>query len=114
MRGVLFSLLMIICLQLVGQSLSDVQRKEFVRDQDIYLKSLNLSIDQNRAYQTVTIKYEKIYMAIYRSDMSPAAKKRKVKSSKKAKNKEMSQILTRDQFRLYLGRQKEIAEKYNE
>jgi len=111
------SLVAIICLSWLSvssQELSQETRKQFVADQEEYLKSLRLSLSQQRAYQTITIKYEKVFMNVYRSGLSPAAKKKQVKNSLKKKAKEMSKLLSKDQYRLYLRRQKEIAENYNE
>lgn len=114
MRLTLTTILLAFTLFSFGQQLSTETRKRFVADQDRYLEGLSLSIDQRKAYQTITIKYEKVFMNIYRNNASSSMKKRQVKQFQKKKNKEMATILSRVQFKQYVNRQKEIAKNYNE
>ena len=95
-----------------GQQLSPQTRARFVKEQDQYLQQLALSEKQKRGYQTLTIEYEKEFMTIYRSKITPAAKKKRVKQEQKRKNQEMSNLLTRSQYQRYIKRQKEIAKNY--
>ncbi len=95
-----------------AQEMSPETRERFIKDQDQYLLSLNLNLDQRRDYQTITIKYEKQNMAAERAGLSGGALKSKLKNIRKAKDAEMKRILNKYQFKLYLKRQKEIDNNY--
>lgn len=97
---------------LLAQDMSPETRERFIKDQDEYLLSLNLNLDQRRDYQVITIKYEKQNMAAQRAGLTGGALKSKMKSIRKAKDVEMKQILNKYQFKLYLKRQKEIDNNY--
>ncbi len=114
MRWVIICVLCCLVFTSEGQTLSEEMRARFVEDQDKYLQQLDLSLDQRRAYQSITIKYEKIFMSIYRSDLNAAGKKRQVKRYQKDKDGDMKKILTQSQFKQYLNRQKAIAKYYEE
>lgn len=114
MRLTLTTVLLVFALIGRGQQLSEETRKRFVADQDRYLQRLDLSLDQRKAYQTITIKYEKVFMNIYRNSASSSTKKRQVKQFQKKKNKEMAGILSKVQYKQYANRQKEIANNYHE
>ncbi len=106
----LVGLMLVICTH--AQEMSPETRARFIEDQDKYLQSLNLNLDQRRDYQTITIKYEKRNMSAQRSQLSNGALKSKLKSIRKAKDEEMKRILNKYQFKLYLKRQKEIDNNY--
>lgn len=95
-----------------AQEMSPETRARFIKDQDEYLLSLNLNLDQRRDYQTLTIKYEKQNMSVQRAGLSDGALKSKLKNIRKAKDAEMKRILNKYQFKLYLKRQKEIDNNY--
>lgn len=95
-----------------AQEMSAETRARFIKDQDRYLNSLNLNLDQRRDYQVITIKYEKQNMAAQRAGLSGGALKSKLKRIRKAKDAEMKRILNNYQFKLYLKRQKEIDNNY--
>ena len=115
MRGS-FLAVMILCLAFGGdgQELSKETRARFVEAQEEYLNAMKLSIEQKRNYQTITIKYEKAFMDIYRNRANQTTKKKQVKNAMKKKDKEMNQFLSKEQYRLYIRRQKEIANNYND
>ena len=108
--------LLLLCLSAplfaVSQDLSPENRAQFVKEQDAYLESLHLSIDQRKAYQLITIKYEKLYQALARSEASGSTKKSKAKKIQKAKNADMKALLSSIQYKRYLKRQKEIDKNY--
>lgn len=95
-----------------AQEMSPEMRARFIEDQDQYLNSLNLNLDQRRDYQTITIKYEKLNMAARRAGLSSVALKSKLKNIRKRKDVDMKRILNKYQFKLYLKRQKEIDHDY--
>lgn len=99
-------------LPVLAQDMSPETRERFVKDQDAYLKTLNLNLDQWRAYQVITTKFEKRNMAARRGAKSKGALKSQLKSLRKAKDAEMKAILNKYQFKLYLKRQKEIDNNY--
>lgn len=106
----LFSCLLVYIGQ--AQDMSPETRERFIKDQDQYLLSLNLNLDQRRDYQTVTIKYEKQAIAAERAGLRGGALKSKLKSIRKAKDADMKRVLNKYQFKLYLKRQKEIDNNY--
>jgi hypothetical protein len=97
-----------------SQELSPEMRAKFVKEQDAYLKKLNLDIDQNKRYKITTIKYDKMVMKVERSTLNRRSKKKRLKTIEKAKNVEMRGILNDWQYKQYLIRQQEIASNYKE
>lgn len=97
---------------LKAQDMSAESRARFIKDQDQYLETLKLNLDQWRAYQNITVKYEKQNMAARQRTRNPGALKSRLKSIRKAKDANMKRILNKYQFKLYLKRQKEIDTKY--
>lgn len=95
-----------------AQDMSAETRKRFIQDQDAYLNSLNLNLDQRRDYQTITIQYEKRNMAAQSAGLNTSALKSRLKRIRKAKDAEMKRILNQYQFKLYKKRQKEIDTNY--
>ena len=102
----------VLCMEVTGQELTGEKRAQFIAEQDAYLESLQLSIDQRKAYQLITIKYEKVLQSIARSDASDKVIKSNTKKALKEKDIEMKAVLSPAQFKRYLKRQKEIAEYY--
>lgn len=94
--------------------MSEATRAKFVVDQDQYFKRIGMNEDQRRKYQMITIRYEKKFMNIYRSQVGASLKKKEVKKALKAKNNEMRAFLGSGQYKIYLKRQKVIATNYNE
>ncbi len=111
-------MLIVWCLLLSGtlaaQELEGEARKQFVAEQDAYLQNLQLSIDQRKSYQQITIQYEKRFQAVEWSGVSEANMKAQRKKLQKAKDAEMKQVLSDRQYKMYVQRQKEIEKKYYE
>ncbi len=94
--------------------LSPEIRKKFVEDQTAYFAKLDLSDHQKRGYEEITRRYDKQLLSVEWSALNAPAKRKRTKSLNKRKNTEMKVLLTGDQYKLYLKRQKEIREKYGE
>ena len=113
MRNMVMFLVAFIAVTFVhAQDMSPETRARFIKDQDRYLESLRLNLDQRRDYQTITIKYEKQNMNAQRAGLSAGALKSRLKRIRKAKDADMKRILNNYQFKLYLKRQKEIDRNY--
>jgi hypothetical protein len=98
---------------LKGQDLSGAERERFIADQDKYLEKLNLNIDQRKAYHLLTVRYDKQFISVERSNRSKKEKKKLKKTIRKAKDTEMRAILNDYQYKLYLERQSEIEKNYS-
>ncbi len=114
-----FFFLVLVCLTSEGQNLfgedfSPETRERFVADQEAYFSKLGLSDNQKRAYEEITRRYDKEIESLSWGGIIPKLRKKRLKTLKKLKNKEMKQILASDQYKMYLRRQKEIETKYSQ
>lgn len=107
-----FALTFCLAFSVLGQDLSPEMRERFVKEQDQYLETMNLNLDQWRYYQNITVKYEKQNMAARQLAKNPGALKSRLKSIRKAKDADMRKILNKYQYKLYLKRQKAIDRNY--
>ena len=69
------------------------------------------SEEQKPQFEEITKKYAKQMKAVKDSDGSRMSKYRKVKSIRKNKDAEMKRLLSKDQFNVYLEKQKEMRKK---
>ncbi|MEM9327721.1 MAG: hypothetical protein AAGA85_18780 [Bacteroidota bacterium] len=113
LRFVLLTMVVLITMCVcVGQEMDPETRARFVAEQDVYLESLGLSIDQRKAYQQITINFEKLFQTLDQSTKSASFKKKHQKKLVKAKHAEMKNVLSPGQFKRYRRRQKEIEKNY--
>lgn len=89
------------------ENLSDEQKEEIKKNVAEYATSLHLTDVQKPEFETITKKYAKQMKAVRDSGGGRFNKYRKLKSIRKNKDKEMRQLLNKEQFKTYLEKQKE-------
>ena len=72
---------------------------------------LSLSSEQKPEFEAITMKYAKQMIAVRDSDDGNFKKYEKVKSIRKKRNAEMKQLLSPDQYEVYLDKQEEMQKK---
>ena len=92
-------------------SLTDEQKEELAKNLEEYFIALNLSEEQKHEFETITKKYVEQMKAIKDSDDSRRSKYRKVKLIREKKNGEMKELLSKDQYKVYLDKQEEMQER---
>jgi len=86
--------------------LTDQQRTELKASLEEYESALSLTMAQKLEFDAVTTKYVLQMIPLKESGDSQWSKIRKLKTMQANKNEEMSAILSKDQYKLYLNKQK--------
>ena len=89
------------------ENLSDEQKEKMEKKVEEYATSLHLTAVQKTEFEAITKKYAKQMKAVRDSGGGKFKKRRKLKSIRKNKDKEMKQLLNQEQFKTYLAKQKE-------
>lgn len=118
-RGIILATLLLIgfvsgAQDMFGQDFTPEMREKFIADQEVYFQELNLADNQKRSYEEITRRYDKEIQNLGWSGIVRKLKKKRMKGIKKAKNKEMKALLATDQYKLYLRRQRQIENDYNQ
>lgn len=93
---------------------TDAQKEEMVQNQKAFMDELKLSEDQKIEFEAITMKYMPQMKAVGESDASKFRKYRELKAINKEKNAEMKELLSKDQYEMYLEQQKEMQKKMKE
>ncbi len=91
-----------------GTSLTQEQKEEVKKNVEAYAAALDLSVEQKSKFEEITQRYAKQMIAIKDSGDSPMSKYRKVNAIRKNKDAEMKQLLSKDQYKVYLKKQEEM------
>ena len=94
--------------------LTDQQKEELNKNIEEFAQTLSLSEEQRIQFEEITIKYTAQMMEVRDSDSGKMKKYKKVKSIRKKRNAEMKELLSKDQYKVYLEKQKEIQKKMKE
>ncbi len=97
-----------------GTNLSDAQKEELKQNLEEYALALNLSETQQSEFEAITRKYAKQMKGVKNDGGSRMSKYRKVKSIRASKNAEMKKLLSKEQYNVYLKKQKEMEKKMRE
>ena len=95
-------------------NLTEQQKEKINNNVETYATALQLSEAQKPKFKEITIKYAKQMKAVKDSGGSRISKYRKVKSIRKNKDAEMKTLLSKDQYNVYLEKQKEMQKKMKE
>lgn len=80
-----------------------------------WMKSnLQLKPEQEEPTQSVNLKYANLNEELRGNNLSRLQKAKKLKANDKAKDKELKDILTEEQFKLYQAKKDEIRQKFKE
>jgi hypothetical protein len=94
--------------------LTDEQKEELAEKIEEYLEALDLSEEQKTEFEAITKKYAEQMKAVKESEDGKMKKYRKVKTIRDNKNAEMKDLLSEDQYIIYLEKQEEMKEKIKE
>ena len=112
----LFFALFLICTntsfaQSRAANLTEEQKEEIKKNLEEYSAALNLSEEQKPKLEEITKKYAKQMKAVKDSGGRRMSKYKKVKSIRKNKDAEMKKLLSKDQYKVYKEKQKEMKKK---
>jgi len=97
-----------------ANDLSEEQKEEIKKNLEEYAAALDLSEDQRPKFEEITKKYAKQMIAVKDGGGRRMSKYKKVKSIRKNKDAEMKKLLSKDQYKVYLEKQKEMQKKMKE
>ena len=95
-------------------NLTEEQKEEMKKNLEAYAVALDLSEEQKPKFEEITKKYAKQMKAVKDSSGRRMSKFKKVKSIRKNKDAEMKDLLSKDQYKVYLEKQKEMKKKMKE
>lgn len=95
-------------------NLTDEQKEALAQSIEEYNEVLNLSEEQKPEFEAITKKYAKQMKAVKDGGGGKLQMYKKVKSIRKNKNSEMEKLLSKDQYEIYLEKQKEMQKKMKE
>ncbi len=115
-------LILILALLFVGINVSNAQddaskdeaKKEIVKLLVKDMIALNLTEDQKPSYKEISKRYGQEMKGVKESGNGKFKKFKAMKDISKRKNEEMRQLLTKDQYTLYLEQQEELKEEIKE
>ena len=94
-----------------ADNLTEEQKEELAASMEEYFSVLDLSEEQKSEFEVIAKKYAEQMKAVKDSGGRRMGKFKKVKSIRSDKNEEMKELLSKDQFKLYLEKQKEMEKK---
>ncbi|MEO1260240.1 MAG: hypothetical protein AAFZ15_15705 [Bacteroidota bacterium] len=100
--------------QSAANNLTDEQKEKLQQNLEEYAVALDLSEEQKPEFEDVTKKYMEQMIEVKDSGGSRMSKYKKVKSIRKNKDAEMEELLSKDQYKVYLNKQKEMQAKMKE
>lgn len=95
-------------------NLTDEQKEEIKKNLEEYAAALSLSEEQKPKFEEITKKYAGQMKAVKDGGGRKMQKYKKVKSIRENKNAEMKQLLSKDQYKLYLDKQEEMQKRMKE
>ena len=90
---------------------TEEQKEEIKKNLEEYSAALNLSEEQKPKFEEITKKYAKQMKAVKDSGGRRMSKYKKVKSIRKNKDAEMKPLLSKDQYKVYKEKQKEMKKQ---
>ncbi len=94
--------------------LSEEQKEAVAQNLEEFFAVLDLSEEQQPEFEAITKKYAAQMQEVKDGGGSKMQKLKKVKSIRKEKDAEMEELLTEEQFEVYLEKQKEMQDKMKE
>ena len=95
-------------------NLTEEQTEKIKKNLEEYATALHLSEEQKPKFEEITKKYAKQMIAVKDGGGRRMSKYKKVKSIRKNKDAEMKRLLSKDQYKVYLEKQKEMQKKMKE
>lgn len=95
-------------------NLTEEQKEEITKNLEEYATAINLTEEQKPKFEEITTKYAKQMKAVKDGGGRRMSKYKKVKSIRKNKDAEMKNLLSKDQYKVYLEKQEEMQKKMRE
>ena len=92
-------------------NLTEEQKEELKKNLEVYAAALHLSEEQKPKFEEITKKYAKQMKAVKDSGGRRMSKYKKVKSIRKNKDAEMKKLLSKDEYKVYKEKQKEMKKQ---
>ncbi|MCG6191179.1 hypothetical protein [Maribellus maritimus] len=106
-------LLVTLSMNLFAQSkLTEQQKEEAKARYEAYKEKLNLTAEQEPKVQEINTKYFEALAELKNSNKSRLDKLKTFRNLKTDKNKKMKQVLTKEQYKIYIDFQEEIKEDF--
>ena len=112
---VLLLLVMLMTVSASAQSkMTDEQKKEAKARYQEYKEKLNLTDDQSKKVDAINSTWFEGIGALKKSDESKLKKYKKLKSLNADRDKQMKEVLTKEQFKIYKQQQEERKEAFKQ
>ncbi len=96
------------------KNLSEDQREELAQNLEEYFAALDLTEEQQPKFEEITRRYAGQMKEVKGGSERKLQKYKKIKSIREKKNAEMKDLLTKDQYKVYLDKQEEMQQKMKE
>ena len=100
--------------QAPATDLNEDQQERLAKSIDVFFEVLDLSVEQKRSFEAITKKYAEEMVAVRDGKGGRISKYNKVQSFRSRKNTEMKELLSKDQYVIYLEKQKAMQKKMRE
>ncbi len=100
--------------QSAGSHLSEEQQEQLQESLEEYFAVMDLSEEQKTEFEEITKKYAQQMKAVKDAGGNKMKMYRQVKSIRKDKDAEMEELLSKEQYEVYLEKQDEIQQKMRE
>jgi Spy/CpxP family protein refolding chaperone len=97
--------------QNANSKLTEEQRGELKLKMDAYKDRLNLNEDQSAKVEAINIRFYESLLEIKTEGGSKLSRYKKLKQVSRNKDKEMKEVLTAEQYKIYKEQQKEFKEE---
>ncbi len=97
-----------------SSNLSDEQKEEMAKSMEEFFTALDLSDEQKVEFEEISKKYAEQMQAVKEGGGRMLQKQQKIKSIRKEKNAEMKELLSADQYEIYLEKQEEMQQAMKE
>jgi hypothetical protein len=111
----LLAMLILVANQASAQSkMTDEQKKEFKAKYQANKEKLNLTEEQSKKVDAINSNWIEGLAELKNSNAGKMAKYKKYKALKSDKDQKMKEVLTKDQYKIYLQQQQEMKDEFQE
>jgi hypothetical protein len=100
--------------QSTSANLTDEQEIKLAKNIEEFCKVLNLSEEQTQEFEAITKKYAEQLKAVKEDGGGKIQKYKKVNTIRNNKNADMKDLLSEDQYIIYMEKQEEMKEQMKE
>ena len=100
--------------QTPATDLNEDQQERLAKSIEVFFEVLDLSVEQKRSFEAITKKYAEEMVAVRDGKGGRISKYNRLQSIRSRKNTEMKELLPKDQYVIYLEKQKAMQKKMRE